>query len=211
MPGRKPDPDKRAHILRAATEVFSTREFHAVPVEEVAVAAGVGKGTLYLYFPTKEHLFYATILEAMDVLLAELRAAVDARAGEDGLRAFAACMLEFFRQRRQLAVLMHRYEHRLLEPEGAEWRARRAELVAIVRPLILSVALVPRDAPFASEMLLALIRAAVLNHGDRESSAHVAEMVVRVFLHGAAATDGTRAKPAQIRAKGSARAAGGRR
>src|SRR5258708_7744128 len=79
---------KREQILRAATSVFSTREFHAVPVEDVAVAAGVGKGTLYLYFPTKEQLFYATILEALDVLIAELRAAVHDRDGEDALTAF---------------------------------------------------------------------------------------------------------------------------
>ena len=74
---------KRSQILRAATDVFSAREFHTVPVDDVATAAGVGKGTLYLYFPTKEQLFYATILEALDVLLAELESAVRGRTGED--------------------------------------------------------------------------------------------------------------------------------
>src|SRR5712671_3722075 len=96
MAGRKPDPGKRGQILRAASEVFSAREFHTVPVDDVAAAAGVGKGTLYLYFPTKEQLFYATILEAMDVLIAEVRAATARRRGEDGLRAFVECMLDFF-------------------------------------------------------------------------------------------------------------------
>ena len=62
MPARKSENGKRTQILRAATDVFSAREFHTVPVEDVATAAGVGKGTLYLYFPTKEQLFYATIL-----------------------------------------------------------------------------------------------------------------------------------------------------
>src|SRR6185369_10779308 len=100
-----------------ATDVFSQREFHAVPMDDVATAAGVGKGTLYLYFPTKEQLFYATILEAMDVLVGEARAATHGLDGEAALRAFAGCMLDFFRRRRQLGLLMHRYEHRLLEPE----------------------------------------------------------------------------------------------
>src|SRR5204863_8227130 len=110
MAGRKLDPGKRSQILRAATDVFSAREFHAVPVEDVAVAAGVGKGTLYLYFPTKEHLFYATILDALDVLLAELRTAIavsgdgddDGNGDERALRAFVGCMLDFFSRRRQL-------------------------------------------------------------------------------------------------------------
>src|SRR5436190_14411460 len=146
MPGRKPDPAKRAHILRAATSVFSTREFHAVPVEDVAIAAGVGKGTLYLYFPTKEQLFYATILEALDVLIVELRAAVRGRGGEDALAAFVTCMLDFFRRRRPLAMLMHRYEHRLREPEGTEWRARRAQMVELARALLASCIALRPDA-----------------------------------------------------------------
>jgi AcrR family transcriptional regulator len=211
MPGRKPDPAKRAQILHAATDVFSTREFHAVPVEDVAVAAGVGKGTLYLYFPTKEHLFYATILEALDVLLGELRAAIDGCHGEAALRAFVGCMLDFFWRRRQLAVLMHRYEHRLREPEGVEWRARRAQMVAMARTLVEPhVDLAPRDTVLATEMLLALTRAAVLNHGNGERPEHAADVVVRVFLHGVVAT-GRNGKVARNGRGKTARAAGARR
>lgn len=208
MAGRKADPGKRAQILRAATDVFSQREFHAVPVEDVATAARVGKGTLYLYFPTKEQLFYATILEAMDVLIAEVRKATAGREGEAALHAFAACMLDFFRHRRQLALLMHRYEHRLREPEGVEWRARRARLVAIARQLIVSATpLAPRDLPLATEMLLALVRAAVLaGLGGRERPERAADAVVRIFLHGAVG-----AKAARTRANGARRAAGVRR
>jgi AcrR family transcriptional regulator len=209
MSVRKPDPlkgVKRAQILRAATDVFSTREYHAVPVEDVAVAAGVGKGTLYLYFPTKEQLFYATILEAMDVLRAELRDAVRDRRGEDALRAFVGRMLDFFWRRRQLTVLMHRYEHRLHEPEGVEWRARRAQLVAMARALVVpEVALPARDVALATEMLMALVRAAVLNHRDGERPERAADLVVRVFLHGVTAVGARRARTAAVRASATRR------
>jgi AcrR family transcriptional regulator len=201
MSTRKLAPTKRAQILRAATDVFSAREFHAVPVEDVAVAAGVGKGTLYLYFPTKEQLFYATILEAMDVLRAELRAAIRGRRGEDALRAFVGRMLDFFWRRRQLTVLMHRYEHRLHEPEGVEWRARRAQLVAMARTLVVpQVSLAARDVALATEMLLALIRAAVLNHRNGERPERAADVVVGVFLHGVSAARPRRVKTAGVRA-----------
>jgi AcrR family transcriptional regulator len=188
MAGRRPDPAKRSQILRAATDVFSAREFHTVPVDDVAAAAGVGKGTLYLYFPTKEQLFYATILDALDVLLTELAAATRNRRGEDGLRAFVACLLDFFWRRRHLAVLMHRYEHKLREPEGVEWRARRATMVALARSIIQSEVRAGRfaaaDAALATEMLLALIRAAVLNHRDRDRPERAVELIVNLFLHG---------------------------
>jgi AcrR family transcriptional regulator len=205
--GRKPDPAKRAQILRAATDVFSQREFHAVPVDDVAATAGVGKGTLYLYFPTKEQLFYATILEAMDVLIGELRTATRGVDGEAALRAFTVCMLDFFRRRRQLAVLMHRYEHRLREPAGVEWRARRSEVVAIARALIVRTApLATRELALATDMLLALIRAAVLSEQDGAPPERAVAAVVRVFLHGVAGPPA-----AGVKAGAARRAAGAKR
>ena len=188
MAGRKPDPSKRPQILRAATEIFSSREFHTVPVDDIAAAAGVGKGTLYLYFPTKEQLFYASILEALDVLLGELTAATRDRHGDEALAAFVGGMLDFFWRRRQLVVLMHRYEHKLREPEGVEWRARRASILALARTTIgpLRRGLPGADAALATEMLMALIRAAILNHQERDRPERVTRLVTDVFLNGVA-------------------------
>ena len=188
MAGRKSDPNKRAQILRAATDVFSAREFHTVPVEDVATAAGVGKGTLYLYFPTKEQLFYATILEALDVLIVELDAAVRGRPAEDALRAFTRCFLAFFWKRRHLAVLMGRYEHKQREPEGDAWRQRRMRVVAmarqILRPEARAARIAAADTVLAAEMLLALVRAAVVNQSERDDQERTVEFVVGLFLDG---------------------------
>jgi membrane fusion protein (multidrug efflux system) len=195
MAGRKPDPGKRAQILRAATEVFSAREFHTVPVDDVAAAAGVGKGTLYLYFPTKEQLFYATIIDAFDALTAELEEAVRGRQGEEALRAFVTRMLEFFWRRRPLAVLMHRYEHKRFDPEGEEWRARRLRIVELVRGIVhrevRAERLATADVSLATEMLLGLVRAAVLNHDDSDRPERAASFVTDLFLHGLGRRPGT--------------------
>ena len=48
-------------ILRAALDVFTERGFTASRLDEVAARAGIGKGTLYLYFPSKEELFKAVV------------------------------------------------------------------------------------------------------------------------------------------------------
>ena len=221
MAGRKPDPEKRTQILRAAADVFSAREFHSVPVEDVATAAGVGKGTLYLYFPTKEQLFYATILEALDVLLAELASAVRGLGGEDALRAFTRCLVGFFWRRRHLAVLMARYEHKQREPEGEAWRQRRRRLVTMVRHLLepetQRVRLGTSDATLAAEMLLALIRAAVINQRERDDPGRSEALVVSLFLDGlrgarpTAARRAAPAHPARSRPRPRRAAAGGRR
>lgn len=49
--------DRRLAVLEAATVLFSEKSFHDVKLDEVAVAADVGKGTIYTYFRSKEELF----------------------------------------------------------------------------------------------------------------------------------------------------------
>jgi AcrR family transcriptional regulator len=54
--GRPLVDDKRRIILDAALHEFAERGYHGTAVPEVAVAAGVGTGTLYRYFASKEAL-----------------------------------------------------------------------------------------------------------------------------------------------------------
>lgn len=55
------DPDKRHQILEGAHAVFTARGFDASSMADIAAAANVSKGTLYVYFEDKEHLFVALI------------------------------------------------------------------------------------------------------------------------------------------------------
>ncbi len=50
-------------LLEAALDLFVEKGFAATRVEEVAARAGVSKGTLFLYFPSKEELFKAVVRE----------------------------------------------------------------------------------------------------------------------------------------------------
>lgn len=59
---RKRIPEERpGQILEAALVVFGERGLASARVEEVAERAGISKGTIYLYFPSKEDLFRAVI------------------------------------------------------------------------------------------------------------------------------------------------------
>ncbi len=57
-----------AKILQAAEEVFAA-EGLAVPIDEVARRAGVGIGTVYRHFPTKEALFEAIVVARLEGLI----------------------------------------------------------------------------------------------------------------------------------------------
>ncbi len=65
--------DKRDRILKAAVKVFARNGFHATRVSEVAKAAGVADGTIYLYFESKEELLFSLFEDRVSKLLAFMR------------------------------------------------------------------------------------------------------------------------------------------
>jgi AcrR family transcriptional regulator len=71
-PGRKPRADalrNRARLVEAARDAFAARGAEA-SMEEIARAAGVGIGTLYRHFPTREALVEAVFRDGVDQLQA---------------------------------------------------------------------------------------------------------------------------------------------
>lgn len=57
------DPRKRQQILAGARKVFHENGFDAASMNDIARAAGVSKGTLYVYFESKERLFLDLVAE----------------------------------------------------------------------------------------------------------------------------------------------------
>jgi AcrR family transcriptional regulator len=73
-------PDRRAErrkaILAAALQEFSARGFAAARLDDVAVRAGIAKGTIYLYFQDKEALFQDLIRSEMGPVVGTLESAL---------------------------------------------------------------------------------------------------------------------------------------
>ncbi len=58
--------NKKKKIIKAARKVFAQNGFHGSSVEEIARAAGVAKGSLYLYFENKQQLFIQVLLDILN-------------------------------------------------------------------------------------------------------------------------------------------------
>ena len=56
---------KKEQIMEAALQIFSTKGFHLAKIEDIAQEAGVGKGTVYEYFASKEELFKEILKEGI--------------------------------------------------------------------------------------------------------------------------------------------------
>lgn len=91
----------RDRILAAANEAFAEAGV-GVPVDEIARRAGVGAGTLYRHFPTKEALFEAVLVEHFEALLEKARHPQEGRGPADALFDFLGILTDEGASKRNL-------------------------------------------------------------------------------------------------------------
>ncbi len=64
---------KRQDILTSARALFKDKGFHNTKMDEIALAAGVGKGTLYEYFKNKQDIFDEACIEYVDLMIENIK------------------------------------------------------------------------------------------------------------------------------------------
>ena len=104
---RRRSRDKRDRILKAAVKVFAKNGFHATRVSEVAKAAGVADGTIYLYFKSKEELLVSLFEDRVSKLLTFMRESLPKTEGApQRLRAVIDMQLGLLEGERDLAEVI---------------------------------------------------------------------------------------------------------
>jgi AcrR family transcriptional regulator len=195
--------ERRGQILRAALDVFSRKGFHGATIREIAAAAGVAEGTIYLYFENKQD-----VLTGVFALIAEESAAQPVLEATRG-RSDADVLTVLIRDRiRTLAAhasfirliaheadlhedLRREFFARLHAPFVAAFRRYLEERIAqgVFRPVNTAIA-----ASLCFRMIMSHVmvhRVLELDHdpGRYEDEAYIAEMVALV-LYGFTARQG---------------------
>lgn len=100
---------RRSSILDAAEKVFLAKGPASATMDEVAAGAELSKGTLYLYFKSKDELYLAVILRTLGVVEEGMRAIASdtSRPGIETLRLLARHHLTFAREHRDHFRLGH--------------------------------------------------------------------------------------------------------
>jgi AcrR family transcriptional regulator len=107
---------KRERILAAALKLFAHEPYQAVTMDRVAEAAGVAKGTLYLYFPSKDALYLGVLSDGLDTAYRTYMASADPKLPVvERMRRSIAVMVEFYDQRRDFLQFYATEEPRLSE------------------------------------------------------------------------------------------------
>lgn len=92
---------RRGALLEAARTVFGECGFERATMERIARAAGVAKGTIYLYYPSKQTIYWAALSSGLVELDEQTRARVQAAPTlRDAVTAFIATKVEYFDERR---------------------------------------------------------------------------------------------------------------
>ncbi len=95
-------------ILNAARAVFATRGFSDATVEEIAAAAGIAKGTVYLYFSSKKDIYFAALKQGLLDLLERTQKAMETATGVQAkLRAFVRTRIEYAEANRDFFKIYH--------------------------------------------------------------------------------------------------------
>jgi AcrR family transcriptional regulator len=131
------DERKRSKILAAAAELFAAHPFHKVLLSDVAEAAGVGKGTLYIYFKSKDDLYLSVLSSGFTQLLDQLRRKMDQNE-PDAMKNLETVIHEIVRlayQNPHMFELMRTIPWRQIT-HNAQWSAKRAELEALIESII---------------------------------------------------------------------------
>ena len=92
---------RTAGILEAARSVFATKGFNDATVDDIANAAGVAKGTVYLYYRSKRDVYFSALKFGIQQMYAALDEQLKAESTTEGkLRALIAVKLAYFDENR---------------------------------------------------------------------------------------------------------------
>jgi len=126
--------DKREAILRAATRVFARNGYFNSKVADIASAAGVADGTVYLYFKSKEEILHSIFDRSVDQAVADARQELENLDDpREKLRRIALLHLERLGADRDLAIVFQvelRGSTKFMEEFSA---AGFAEYLALIR------------------------------------------------------------------------------
>jgi TetR/AcrR family fatty acid metabolism transcriptional regulator len=92
---------RTSELLEAARSVFSKKGFHDATIDDVAFEAGVAKGTVYLYFKSKQDIYLSALRDGIETLIREMRAeAASTGNAEEKLRKLIATKIAYFDKHR---------------------------------------------------------------------------------------------------------------
>lgn len=191
----KEESDKQRTILAAARELLVARGFQDVALDDVAKKAGVAKGTLFLYYKSKDELFRAAFADLVDQLGEELeKIAGRPLQGRGWIDEAVRAVLEHFDANKDFMAQFGAGRFPGCGDKSCEALMERMRLnvdrmVRLLRKAAADGAIATRDYEAAAAALFGLCRSSILYKHLKPSTRPLAarrDQVVEMFLYGVA-------------------------
>jgi TetR/AcrR family transcriptional regulator, fatty acid metabolism regulator protein len=185
--------NKREKILNAAIKAFSSQGFYRTRITDIARAAKVADGTVYLYFESKEQLLAAIFNESMKSFMdLGRRELMDVEGIENRLRQILKLHLESIGKDRELATVfqveMRHSAHFMKETSRAELRVSLMGIQNVIEQgKTEGIFREDLDSWFAAKSIFALLDEAATNWVLSEKESQLedeAELIMNFILNG---------------------------
>jgi AcrR family transcriptional regulator len=171
----RPRTKDREDLIEAACELFSQADYHNVAMDEIAKAARVAKGTLYLYFDSKEDLYVSIIRVRLERLVYLLEQAYEDR--QDvwrNLRSYLVHLDAFFRKHQHFFELWVRESGKSPSNNNKELHRLNEKFVSLLKRVLdqgVREGDIRLDIPtdWAAVRILGMIEAEVREHINRRT------------------------------------------
>ena len=180
---------RKKKIIQVATQLFSEKSYHDVTIDEVATKAGIAKGTIYLYFESKEKLFLGILengFESIESLIEKEVAKTDP--ASEKLKKVLRLIFGFYRQNLDVLRILSRDETHLIREHyqfTEHWRERRVKLYEkILEKGVKEGSFRPINTKLLALIIFGLVRSVMFFYKTDKSAEEMAEEVLSVIESG---------------------------
>ncbi len=203
-PGRRTrKAGRKEEIIESAAGLFSQKSYHDVTMDDIAEKVGVAKGTIYLYFDSKEKLYLEILEETYEEIESILeKETAKSDPGPMKLKKVLTLIFKFYLQNLDVLRILSRDETHLIREHyefTEHWRLRRIKLYRkILEKGINEGSFRPSNTELTALIIFGLVRSVMFYYKSEKSAESIAEEVFSMISEGILAPGYEMAKAARI-------------
>lgn len=176
-------------ITTKTAELFAKKGYHSVTMEEVAQKVGIAKGTVYLYFESKENLYLEILEQAFEELEGLMQLEIDKTApANEKLSEVLKVVFAYFRDNLDILKILTRDETHLIREHSEfteQWKNRGLALYKKILDRGVKEGLfVSTNTTLTALIIYGLVRSVTFHYKTNKSPEKVAEEVYSVIASG---------------------------
>ena len=184
---------RKEDIMKVAADLFSKKSYHDVTMDQIAEHVGVAKGTIYLYFDSKENLYLGILEhthETIESILVNEIAKNDP--APQKLKKVLTLIFRFYSENKDVLRILTRDETRLIKEHyefTERWRHRRIKLYRkILEKGIKEGSFRPANTELLALIIFGLVGSVMFFYPTDKTAGEIAEEVFSMISEGITAS-----------------------